>query len=112
MVKRKDNSIRADSGFKDAFIARKAHNYEGLLNERKLTDQALATMYRNALVRRIVTMAADDAMKNFVEIEGDTDDCILQELETLFVQEKLTESLYWDSSVCLVLLSLLTMGRN
>lgn len=96
MVKRKDNSIRADSGFKDAFIARKARNYEGLLNERKLTDQALATMYRNALVRRIVTMAADDAMKNFIEIEGDSDNCILQELETLFVQEKLTEALYWD----------------
>lgn len=53
-------------------------------------------MYRNALVRRIVTMAADDAMKNFIEIEGDSDDCILQELETLFVQEKLTEALYWD----------------
>ncbi|WP_304110525.1 phage portal protein [Phascolarctobacterium succinatutens] len=96
MVKRKDNSIRADSGFKDAFIARKARNYEGLLNERKLTDQTLATMYRNALVRRIVTLVADDAMKNFIEIEGDTDDCILQELETLFVQEKLTEALYWD----------------
>lgn len=96
MVKRKDNSIRADSGFKDAFIARKARNYEGLLNERKLTDQTLAAMYRNALVRRIVTLVADDAMKNFIEIEGDTDDCILQELETLFVQEKLTEALYWD----------------
>lgn len=96
MVRKKDNSIRADSGFKDAFIARKARNYEGLLNERKLTDQALATMYRNALVRRIVTMAADDAMKNFIEIEGDSDNCILQELETLFVQEKLTEALYWD----------------
>lgn len=41
-------------------------------------------------------MAADDAMKNFIEIEGDSDDCILQELETLFVQEKLTEALYWD----------------
>lgn len=96
MVKRKDNSIRSDSGFKDAFIARKARNYEGLLNERKLTDLTLATMYRNALVRRIVTLVADDAMKNFIEIEGDTDDCILQELETLFVQEKLTEALYWD----------------
>lgn len=96
MVKRKDNSIRADSGFKDAFIARKARNYEGLLNERKLTDQTLAAMYRNALVRRIVTLVADDAMKNFIEIEGDSDDCILQELETLFVQEKLTEALYWD----------------
>lgn len=96
MVKRKDNSIRADSGFKDAFITRKARNYEGLLNERKLTDLTLATMYRNALVRRIVTLVADDAMKNFVEIEGDSDDCILQELETLFVQEKLTEALYWD----------------
>lgn len=96
MVKRKDNSIRADSGFKDAFIARKARNYEGLLNERKLTDLTLATMYRNALVRRIVTLVADDAMKNFIEIEGDSDDCILQELETLFVQEKLTEALYWD----------------
>ena len=96
MVRKKDNSIRADSGFKDAFIARKARNYEGLLNERKLTDQTLATMYRNALVRRIVTLVADDAMKNFIEIEGDSDDCILQELETLFVQEKLTEALYWD----------------
>lgn len=91
-----EENIRADSGFKDAFIMRKAGNYETLFNERKLDDMTLARMYNNMLARRIVTMAADDAMKNFIEIDGDTDECILQELETLFVQEKFTEALYWD----------------
>lgn len=95
MVRKKD-TIRADSGFKDAFIARKLSNYETLMNERKLSDQQLALMYRNLIVRRIVTLVVDDAMKNFIEIEGDQDECIVQELETLFIPEKLTEALYWD----------------
>lgn len=95
MVKKRD-TIRADSGFKDAFIARKLSNYETLMNERKLSDQQLALMYRNLIVRRIVTLVVDDAIKNFIEIEGDQDECIVQELEVLFIPEKLTEALYWD----------------
>lgn len=95
MVRKKD-TIRADSGFKDAFIARKLSNYETLMNERKLSDQQLALMYRNLIVRRIVTLVVDDAIKNFIEIEGDQDECIVQELEALFIPEKLTEALYWD----------------
>lgn len=95
MVKKRD-TIRADSGFKDAFIARKLSNYETLMNERKLSDQQLALMYRNLIVRRIVTLVVDDAIKNFIEIEGDQDECIVQELEALFIPEKLTEALYWD----------------
>ena len=106
MVRKKD-TIRADSGFKDAFIARKLSNYETLMNERKLSDQQLALMYRNLIVRRIVTLVVDDAMKNFIEIDGDQDECIVQELETLFIPEKLTEALYWDRlfgmSVALIL---------
>lgn len=106
MVRKKD-TIRADSGFKDAFIARKLSNYETLMNERKLSDQQLALMYRNLIVRRIVTLVVDDAMKNFIEIEGDQDECIVQELEALFIPEKLTEALYWDRlfgmSVALIL---------
>lgn len=93
---RKRDTIRADSGFKDAFIARKLSNYETLMNERKLSDQQLALMYRNLIVRRIVTLVVDDAIKNFIEIEGDQDECIGQELEALFIPEKLTEALYWD----------------
>lgn len=93
---RKRDTIRADSGFKDAFIARKLSNYETLMNERKLSDQQLALMYRNLIVRRIVTLVVDDAIKNFIEIEGDQDECIVQELEELFIPEKLTEALYWD----------------
>lgn len=93
---RKRDTIRADSGFKDAFIARKLSNYETLMNERKLSDQQLALMYRNLIVRRIVTLVVDDAIKNFIEIEGDQDECIVQELEALFIPEKLTEALYWD----------------
>jgi phage-related protein (TIGR01555 family) len=93
---RKRDTIRADSGFKDAFIARKLSNYETLMNERKLSDQQLALMYRNLIVRRIVTLVVDDAIKNFIEIEGDQDECIVQELEVLFIPEKLTEALYWD----------------
>lgn len=104
---RKRDTIRADSGFKDAFIARKLSNYETLMNERKLSDQQLALMYRNLIVRRIVTLVVDDAIKNFIEIEGDQDECIVQELETLFIPEKLTEALYWDRlfgmSVALIL---------
>ena len=93
---RKRDTIRADSGFKDAFIARKLSNYETLMNERKLSDQQLALMYRNLIVRRIVTLVVDDAIKNFIEVEGDQDECIAQELEALFIPEKLTEALYWD----------------
>lgn len=104
---RKRDTIRADSGFKDAFIARKLSNYETLMNERKLSDQQLALMYRNLIVRRIVTLVVDDAIKNFIDIEGDQDECIVQELEALFVPEKLTEALYWDRlfgmSVALIL---------
>ena len=104
---RKRDTIRADSGFKDAFIARKLSNYETLMNERKLSDQQLALMYRNLIVRRIVTLVVDDAIKNFIEVEGDQDECIVQELEVLFIPEKLTEALYWDRlfgmSVALIL---------
>lgn len=104
---RKRDTIRADSGFKDAFIARKLSNYETLMNERKLSDQQLALMYRNLIVRRIVTLVVDDAIKNFIEIEGNQDECIVQELEALFIPEKLTEALYWDRlfgmSVALIL---------
>ena len=104
---RKRDTIRADSGFKDAFIARKLSNYETLMNERKLSDQQLALMYRNLIMRRIVTLVVDDAIKNFIEIEGDQDECIVQELEALFIPEKLTEALYWDRlfgmSVALIL---------
>lgn len=104
---RKRDTIRADSGFKDAFIARKLSNYETLMNERKLSDQQLALMYRNLIVRRIVTLVVDDAIKNFIEVEGDQDECIVQELEALFIPEKLTEALYWDRlfgmSVALIL---------
>lgn len=104
---RKRDTIRADSGFKDAFIARKLSNYETLMNERKLSDQQLALMYRNLIVRRIVTLVVDDAIKNFIEVEGDQDECIVQELEELFIPEKLTEALYWDRlfgmSVALIL---------
>lgn len=104
---RKRDTIRADSGFKDAFIARKLSNYETLMNERKLSDQQLALMYRNLIVRRIVTLVVDDAIKNFIEIEGDQDECIVQELEVLFIPERLTEALYWDRlfgmSVALIL---------
>lgn len=104
---RKRDTIRADSGFKDAFIVRKLSNYETLMNERKLSDQQLALMYRNLIVRRIVTLVVDDAIKNFIEIEGDQDECIVQELEALFIPEKLTEALYWDRlfgmSVALIL---------
>lgn len=106
MVRKRD-TIRADSGFKDAFIARKLSNYETLMNERKLSDQQLALMYRNLIVRRIVTLVVDDAIKNFIEVEGDQDECIVQELEALFIPEKLTEALYWDRlfgmSVALIL---------
>lgn len=104
---RKRDTIRADSGFKDAFIARKLSNYETLMNERKLSDQQLALMYRNLIMRRIVTLVVDDAIKNFIEVEGDQDECIVQELEALFIPEKLTEALYWDRlfgmSVALIL---------
>lgn len=88
--------IKTDMGFKEAFIDRKLGNYETVLNERILSDAEKALMYKNILVRRIVTMLADDAMKNFVEIDGDADDCVLQEMESLFVQERLTDALYWD----------------
>lgn len=56
----------------------------------------LSKLYNNVLARRIITMPADDALKNFIEIDGDKDECILQTLEGLYIQDKFTEALYWD----------------
>ena len=96
-MRRKNNrmTLRND-GFVEAFIKRKAGNYDTVFNERKLCDIELSKLYNNMLVRRIVSMPADDAVKNFIKIDGDNDECLLQELEALYIQDKLCEALYWD----------------
>ena len=62
-----------------------------------LSDQELANMYGNALVRRIIDLPADEAVKNWIRIEGDDEDCkILQALDDLHAEEAFANALRWS----------------
>jgi len=62
-----------------------------------LTDQQLATLYNNALVRRIIDLPADEAVKNWIEIEGDDEDeKIMQALDDLHAEEEFANALRWS----------------
>lgn len=62
-----------------------------------LTDQQLATLYNNALVRRIIDLPADEAVKNWIEIEGDDEDeKIMQALDDLRAEEEFANALRWS----------------
>lgn len=62
-----------------------------------LTDQQLASLYNNALVRRIIDLPADEAVKNWIEIEGDDEDeKIMQALDDLHAEEEFANALRWS----------------
>ena len=91
-----------NDGFYDAFInpsvkhaiGQYIHNNSGY--EQMVDDYTLTNIYRNALARRIVTAPIDDSIKNGFKIKGDTDDKILQYMETIDVEGALVEAGYWD----------------
>lgn len=91
------SEIRVD-GFKDAFIRHGIAQYmrSDSYFERKADDSELTMIYGNALARRIVTAPIDDCVKNWLKIKGDTDDKILQYMETLDVEGAFLEAGYWD----------------
>lgn len=62
-----------------------------------LKDQDLANLYGNALVRRIIDLPADEAVKNWIKIEGDDEDeKILQALDDLHAEESFANALRWS----------------
>lgn len=91
-----------NDGFYDAFInpsvkhaiGQYIRNNSGY--EQMVDDYTLTNIYRNALARRIVTAPIDDSIKNGFKIKGDTDDKILQYMETINVEGALAEAGYWD----------------
>ena len=93
---------RRNDGFYDAFIQPSVKHAIGqyIQNksgyERMADDWELTEIYKNALARRIVTAPIDDSVKNWLKIKGDTDDKILQYMETLNVEGAFVEAGYWD----------------
>lgn len=93
---------RRNDGFYDAFIqpsvkhaiGQYVQNNSGY--ERMADDWELTEIYKNALARRIVTAPIDDSVKNGLKIKGDTDDKILQYMETINVEGAFVEAGYWD----------------
>lgn len=62
-----------------------------------LSDQDLANLYGNALVRRIIDLPADEAVKNWIKIDGDDEDeKILQALDDLHAEEAFANALRWS----------------
>lgn len=93
---------RRNDGFYDAFIQPSVKHAIGqyIQNnsgyERMADDWELTEIYKNALARRIVTAPIDDSVKNGLKIKGDTDDKILQYMETINVEGAFVEAGYWD----------------
>lgn len=93
---------RRNDGFYDAFIQPSVKHSIGqyIQNnsgyERMADDWELTEIYKNALARRIVTAPIDDSVKNGLKIKGDTDDKILQYMETINVEGAFVEAGYWD----------------
>lgn len=93
---------RRTDGFYDAFIGPSVRHGIGqyILNnsgyEQMADDFTLTNIYKNALARRIVTAPIDDSVKNWIKIKGDTDDKILQYMETINVEKAFVEAGYWD----------------
>ena len=93
---------RRNDGFYDAFIqpsvkhaiGQYVQNNSGY--ERMADDWELTEIYKNALARRIVTAPIDDSVKNGLKIKGDTDNKILQYMETINVEGAFVEAGYWD----------------
>lgn len=63
-----------------------------------LTDQQLADMYYgNALVRRIIDLPADEAVKNWIHIEEDKEEKrAIQMLDDLNAEEEFANALRWS----------------
>ncbi len=93
---------RRNDGFYDAFIQPSVKHAIGqyIQNnsgyERMVDDWELTEIYKNALARRIVTAPIDDSVKNGLKIKGDTDDKILQYMETINAEGAFVEAGYWD----------------
>lgn len=62
-----------------------------------LTDQALANLYDNALVRRIIDLPPEEAVKNWIKVDGDEENRFaLQMLDDLNAEEHYANALRWD----------------
>jgi phage-related protein (TIGR01555 family) len=65
--------------------------------DRMLTDQELARLYYNALVRKIIDTPAEEAVKNWIKIKGDTEDCLaIQMHDDLNTEEHFANGLRWS----------------
>jgi phage-related protein (TIGR01555 family) len=66
-------------------------------SDRILADQELALLYNNALVRKIIDTPAEEAVKNWIEIEGDSEECFaVQMLDDLNAEEHYANALRWS----------------
>lgn len=66
--------------------------------EISLSEQQLSAMYHgDGLIRRIVDLPAEEAVKNWIEIEGDSEECLaIQMLDDLNAEEHYANALRWS----------------
>ncbi len=94
---------KRQDGFINAVIGHGLRSRDPLANSRYtaapiLTDQQLAEMYYgNALVRRIIDLPAEEAVKNWIKVDDDdTDERALQMLDDLNAEEEFANALRWS----------------
>lgn len=99
--KKKTPVVRQETridGYFDAFVKNGVQQYTSYDSyyETKASDIDLTLMYQNALARKIVNAPAEDVVKNGFRIDGDEENKVYQELETLDFEKKLVDALRWD----------------
>lgn len=68
----------------------------GFANAPILTDKVLSDMFiGSALTRKIIRLPAEEAVKNWIEVEGDEDELALQALDDLGAEEHFANAVSW-----------------
>ena len=93
-------SLRLD-GFQNAVLGHGMRNKDPAAhfsfgNRPILTDHLLGQMYLgSALTRKIIRLPAEEAVKNWIEVEGDEEELALQSLDDLGSEEHFANAVSW-----------------
>lgn len=60
-----------------------------------LADNMLTQLFMNAIARKIVSLPADEAVKNWITVEGDTENLAVQTLDDLGAESQFADALRW-----------------
>ncbi len=96
----KADTVRQD-GYQNAVIGHGIKKLDPMANYRfsldmLMDDQLLAALYAgNRLAARVVDLPADEAVKNWITIDGDTDELAIQMLDDLDAEVHYADAIRW-----------------